>query len=127
MQANQETISKIVERCDKDEEVLELLGQILESFQLYHAAIYKLELQMKLYSHGGMDGDIYRKSIAEMDAARTINHNAVIANVRILNRLALQYDLQPFYQGIISEDRPYRRELADAILEYVENVVRNRV
>ena len=127
MLSNHDTISKIVERYEKDEDVLELMGQILESFQSYHAAIYKLELQMKLYSHGRMDGDAYRNSIAEMDATRTINHNAVIANVRVLNRIADQYDLPPFYEGVISEERPYRRELANAVLEYVETVARNRI
>lgn len=127
MLSNHDTISKIIARCEIDEGVLEMLGQILESFQSYHAAIYKLELQMKLYSHGGMDGDVYRNSIAEMDATRTINHNAVIANVRVLNRIADQYDLPPFYEGVISEERPYRRELANAVLEYVETVVRSRI
>lgn len=127
MLSNHDTISKIIARCEIDEGVLEMLGQILESFQSYHAAIYKLELQMKLYSHGRMDGDAYRNSIAEMDATRTINHNAVIANVRVLNRIADQYDLPPFYEGVISEERPYRRELANAVLEYVETVARNRI
>ncbi len=57
MLANHETITKIIERCEGDPDVLEMLEQILGSFHSYHDAIYKLELQMKLYSRGGMDGD----------------------------------------------------------------------
>ena len=127
MLSNHDTISKIVERYEKDEDVLELMGQILESFQSYHAAIYKLEVQMKLFSHGGKDRDEYRSSIEELDKTRTINHNAVIANVTILNRIASRYDLPPFYNGVISEEKPYRRDIADAVLEYVETIIRNRI
>ena len=126
MLTNHETISKIIERCGNDEDVLELMDQILTSFQQYHAAIYQLELQVKLYSHGGMDADAYRNAVAELDAGRTIHHNAVIANVRILNRIAGRYDLPPFYEGVVSEERPHRREVANAVLEYVETVVRDR-
>ena len=31
-----------------------------------------------------------------------------------------------FYEGVVSEERPYRREVANAVLEYVETVVRER-
>ncbi len=127
MQANHETISRIIECCKNDDDILEMLEQALESFQAYHAAIYKLEVQMKLFSHGGKDRDEYRSSIEELDKTRTINHNAVIANVTILNRIASRYDLPPFYNGVISEEKPYRRDIADAVLEYVETIIRNRI
>lgn len=127
MLANHETINKIIERCDGDKEVLEMLEQIIKSFQQYHAAIYELELKMKLYGHGGIDRDEYNDLVSRLDSSRTIHHNAAITNVRILNRIASQYGLPPFYDGVISEEKPYRRELGNAVLEYVETVVRNRI
>ena len=62
-----------------------------------------------------------------MDRMRTTCHNAVIANVSIMNRLAEQTGLPPVYDGIVSEERPYRTELADAILAFVANVITYRV
>ena len=34
-------------------------------------------------------------------------------NVNVLNRLAEKNTLPPFYDGKVSQDRPYRREVAD--------------
>ena len=62
-----------------------------------------------------VDGDVYTC------------HNSVIANVSIMNRLAEQAGLPPVYDGIVSEERPYRTELADAILAFVADVITNRV
>ena len=44
-----------------------------------------------------------------------------------MNRLAEQAGLPPVYDGIVSEERPYRTELADAILAFVADVITNRV
>lgn len=34
--------------------------------------------------------------------------------------------LPPFYDGKVSQDRPYRREVANGVLQYVEKIVKNR-
>ena len=57
---------------------------------------------------------------------RTVIHNSVIANVNLLNRLAEKNGLHPVYDGIVSEERPYRREIANAVLDYVESIIKNR-
>ena len=44
-----------------------------------------------------------------------------------MNRLAEQAGLPPVYDGIVSEERPYRTELADAILVFAADVITNRV
>ena len=126
MEANRETIGQIVERCEGDPDVLEMLEEALASFESYHTAIYALELRRRLYARGGMEGEAFRASVSELDAARTIRHNAVIAYVGILNRLAARYGASPFYEGVVSEERPFRRQLADAVLAYTEGVVRDR-
>lgn len=46
--------------------------------------------------------------------------------VNVLNRMAKSQNLPPFYDGVVSEERPYRREVANAVLEYVEETILNR-
>ena len=58
---------------------------------------------------------------------RTYNLNAVIAQVNLLNRMAEEASLPPFYDGVVSEERPYRRELADAVLAFINDVIIQRV
>jgi len=40
--------------------------------------------------------------------------------------MAAKEGLELIYNGIVSEERPYRREVANAVLEYVEKVIRER-
>ena len=49
-----------------------------------------------------------------------------LGNVNVLNRLAEKNTLPPFYDGKVSQDRPYRREVANGVLQYVEKIVENR-
>ena len=126
MNTNKETIRKLIAAFRNDSEMLELLEDALHSFQEYHAAIYTLELKKQLYAAGGMEADAYRAIVTELDRARTSHHNAVLVQVNVLNRMAKSQNLPPFYDGVVSEERPYRREVANAVLEYVEDVILNR-
>lgn len=126
MKANGETIKKLIVAFRDDTEMLELLEDALRSFQEYHAAIYTLELKKQLYSGSGIEADAYRSMVTELDRVRTSHHNAVLVQVNVLNRMAKSQNLPPFYGGVVSEDRPYRREVANAVLEYVEEVILNR-
>ena len=65
-------------------------------------------------------------SFEELDKSRTTYHNALLGNVNVLNRLAEKNTLPPFYDGKVSQDRPYRREVANGVLQYVEKIVKNR-
>lgn len=73
-----------------------------------------------------MDADTYREEIPALDKTRTVHHNALLTQVNILNRLAKLAGLPPFYDGVVSEERPYRREVANAVLAFVEQVILNR-
>jgi site-specific DNA-cytosine methylase len=77
-----------------------------------------MELWMKIYSKS-ITGEEYKDNVSKLDKMRTVNHNSVIANVNLLNRLAEKNGLQPVYDGIVSEERPYRREIANDVLDYV--------
>ena len=126
MKANGETIKSLIIAFRDDMEMMELLEDALRSFQEYHAAIYVLELKKQLYAGGGMEAEAYRAMVTELDRARTSHHNAVLVQVNVLNRMAKSQNLPLFYDGVVSEERPYRREVANAVLEYVERVIVNR-
>ncbi len=127
MKVNVDTVKSLIARHANDGEMIDLIVDCLESFESYHKAIYSLEIQRELYTRGAMDSETYRELVPHLDQIRSSGHNAVISNVRLLNRLAQQAGLKPFYDDIVSEEHPYRTELADAILEYVNEVIVCRV
>ena len=126
MPVNTETLHKLIENYHDDADALKMIKESLTMFEEYHAAIYGMETKLFFYSHGMTKGDDYQKTVEELDRTRTTRHNAVLVHVNILNRMAKQLGLPPFYDGVVSEERPYRREVANAVLEYVEGIIQNR-
>ena len=127
MGMNCATIEKLLTMYKNDKDMIELIVDALDSFERYHQAIYALELKQKLRQAKAVDDETFREEYPAMDRVRTTCHNSVIANVSIMNRLAEQAGLPPVYDGIVSEERPSRTELADAILAFVADVITNRV
>lgn len=119
------TINKLIEIYKGDDKFLKIIERSILTFEDYHNAIYKMELWMKIYSNS-ITGQEYKDNVSKLDKMRTVNHNSVLANVNLLNRLAEKNNLPPVYDGIVSEKRPYRREVANAVLEYVESIIKNR-
>ena len=120
-----ETITKLAEIYRDDEKVLSTMKRCIESFEEYHQAIFKMELWMKLFSKS-VSADEYKENVSHMDKARTMLYNSVLGNVNLLNRLAEKNCLPLVYDGIVSHERPYRREVANAVLEYVESIIKER-
>lgn len=121
-----ETLVSLIRFYKDDADMVELIMDAIKSFEAYHASIYKLEAQKYLYSAGVMDAETYREEIPLLDQQRTNCHNQVLSNVQVLNRLAEKAGLPYIYDGVISRDQPYRREVADAILSYVGQVMLDR-
>lgn len=119
------TINKLIEIYKGDDKFLKIIERSILTFEDYHNAIYKMELWMKIYSNS-ITGQEYKDNVSKPDKMRTVNHNSVLANVNLLNRLAEKNSVPPVYDGIVSKKRPYRREVANAALEYVENIIKNR-
>ena len=126
MNVNGEVISRLLAAFKDDRDTIETIEEAMMSFESYHRAIYELEFKRRLYFLGAMDAEAYREMIPRMDKTRTILHNALLTQVKLLNRIAAEVDLPPFYAGEISEERPYRREVANAVLDYVESIIENR-
>lgn len=126
MNVNADTLKQLLAHYHDDQDMIDTILDALESFEQYHAAIYALEIRRKLYAAGAMDSETYREEIPARDKTRTVHHNAVLTQVNILNRMAGMAGLPPFYDGVVSEERPYRREVANAVLAFVEQVILNR-
>lgn len=127
MTVNQKTLDGMIRFFKDDSETLEAIVMALETFESYHQAIYQLEITRMLNGHGALDGSDYREQFLSRDATRTRNHDALLAQVNMLNRLADEVGLPPFYDGEVSEDQPIRRQVADAILEFVRQVILERI
>ncbi len=126
MDINTESLKQLLSHYHDDQDMIDAITDALDSFEQYHAAIYALEIKKKLYAAGAMDTDSYREEIPALDRTRTVHHNAVLTQVNILNRLAKMAGLPLVYDGTVSEERPYRREVANAVLEFVEQTILNR-
>ena len=120
-----ETIEKLTELYRDDDRILKIIERSIASFEEYHSVIFKMELWMKIYARS-VSSEEYKDNVSKLDKARTMSHNSVLGNVNLLNRLAEKNHLPPVYDGIVSHERPYRREVANAVLEYVEEIIKSR-
>ena len=125
MMIYRQTLDRLIEVSRRDPELLDAIQDALKSFEEYHTAIYSMETRKKLLIDT-VETQKYQDEIAEMDHRRTNCHNAVLANVSMLNRMAAMADLPPVYDGTISVDQPYRREVADAVLKFVQEIILER-
>lgn len=124
---NNDTLNRMIKFFQDDAETIEMIVKALETFEQYHQAIYTLEITRRLYSCKAIDSDEYRDQTTLKDRTRNVTHNALLGQVNFLNRLAEEAGIPPFYDGIVSEERPYRREVANAVLEFVRQVIIDRV
>ena len=123
---NIDSISKLILINKDDTEVLNFINSCIASFENYHKAVFDEQMFLKIYGAGALDADEYRERRSAVDKKRTMYHNSVISNVNILNRLASKSNVDPVYDGIVSEEKPYRREVANAVFEYIEYIINNR-
>ena len=123
---NQAALSTLIQQAKDDPELLDYIFTALKSFEEYHNAVMADQFFPIVYSGGGMDGEQYRTKRAELDKRRTTAHNALLANVNLLNRMAAAVGIEPVYDGTVSEERPYRRMVADAVFDYLSVVINNR-
>lgn len=122
---NVKTIAKLTEIYSDNEKFLGIIERCLKSFMLYHQSIYEMEIWIRVFGRN-TDTPDYKDKFSRLDKYRTSCHNSVLGNVNMLNRLAEKNGLDAVYDGIVSEERPYRREVANAVLEYVEYIIENR-
>lgn len=123
---NKSSIDQLISRYADDKEMLDIIFNALGDFEDYHRRIYEMETKLKVYAPKSMNPEDYRDMRETLDRSRTSQHNMVIMNVGMLNRFAESENIPLIYEGTVSEERPYRRELANAVLAYVEEIIKNR-
>lgn len=121
---SKESVNRLI--AESDEEEKEMILNCLDSFENYHTAVYRLEQKKMLGSSLFQSSEEYQTAITEADRQRTRLHNSLISYVRILNRMCDNHGIAPFYDGIVSEERPYRREVANAVFEYLDSIIKAR-
>ena len=122
---NRKVLGELIRKSGNDPELLEAVQDALMSFEEYHRTIYSMEIRKQLLAASG-DPERYRSETDAMDRSRTAAHNSVLACVSMLNRMAAQAGLPPVYDGTVSEDQPYRRQVADSVLGFVQEIILER-
>ena len=123
---NVNTIAKLIELKQKDPDDLEFIDSCLDSFELYHRAVLDEQKFIKIYGGGALEESEFSERRKVVDDARTMYHNDILISVNALNRMAEQAGLEPVYAGKVSKERPYRREVANAVFAYLEYIINNR-
>lgn len=121
-----ENLQSLIAASKDDKELLQFIEECLQSFEAYHKAVYEMEIWAKVYNYGVLEREEYQDKLTRMDKARTACHNAMLSKISMLNRMAEKAGVGPIYSGTVSEEMPYRREVADAALDFVEHVVAGR-
>ena len=116
-------VDKIKAKGDADaQEDLEALDDAMTSFREYVAKVDAGEQQIKLAAVR-FEGMEYREMVMKYDQNRHNQHEAAIANVRMVNRLAEMYSVTPLFTG----DDTERLQVADFCLDVVVQLFNNRM
>ncbi len=68
----------------------------------------------------------FKENYGRHDQQRTSAHNLAIQSLGALNKLCEIKGIDLIYDGVISEDQPYRREIANAIIRLLGEIVEAR-
>ena len=120
---NAKSIEAIIAMYKNDKGKLDFVKSLLDSFEAYHKAVFDDQIFLVIYGGGALEADDYRDKRTEVDKTRSTYHDSLITNVGILNRLAEKAGVPPVYDGLVSQQRPYRRMIANAVFEYVEYII----
>lgn len=123
---NADALEQLIQINNDDKETIDIIYDVIKGFEEYHARIVEMELKLKLYPSGMLECEVYQNMVTELDKRRTMGHDSVLTGVNILNRIAEKQGLELIYKGTVSKNRPYRREVADAVLNYLQKIIENR-
>ena len=98
------------------------IRESLQTFSSYSAAIFRMET----YKLSQGDDPSETSELSRLDESRSNAHEAVIASIKNLNHICEVNKIPPIYKGTVAPEHPYRVEIADAVLLYVQKVMENR-
>ena len=118
-------LSRLIDAYRDDLEALDMIRDAVKAFEHYHSAVIEEQMFPIIYGCASDASDNQERRM-ELDKRRTTFHNSVIAYVRILNRMSSSVGLPPIYEGIVSEERHYRRQVADAVFSFLAAIIDER-
>ena len=121
-QINRSGLERLLHIVRRDPSIANFIQDQLLTFPAYASAIYQSEIYLAVI---GKDSEDINEA-ERLDKKRTHAHNAVIASLDALNQLCEKNGIPPVYDGTVSESRPFRVEVADAVLAYVHEVIDKR-
>lgn len=100
MNVYREKINEFIKTISEtnDLECLDLMEDLIDSASDYVRRVNVLEIGIMVGKHN-KEGEEYREYIEKLDKQRSRAHNALISNVKIINRLCRIHNLEPIYQG----------------------------
>ena len=104
-----------------DRECLDLMEDLISSASDYVRRVNVLEIGLMVGKYN-KEGSEYREYIEKLDKLRSSAHNALITNVKIINRLCKNNDLPPIYDG----DEEERIKVAEFAKQVVEELFSTR-
>lgn len=98
-----------------DRECLDLMEDLISSASDYVRRVNVLEIGLMVGKYN-KEGAEYREYIEKLDKQRSNAHNALITNVKIINRLCKNNNLELIYSGN-EEDRIEVAKFAQQVVE----------
>ncbi|MDO5435054.1 MAG: DUF3232 domain-containing protein [Clostridia bacterium] len=123
---NGTTVRGLIDSLGDDAEMLDLMEEMLTDFENYHQSVYRMEISLMVRNHRNTDTDRVNEMTEQLDKARTGRHDKLLDDIILMNRMAAQQGLPPVYDGTVSKERPYRRQVANAVFAYVEEIIHGR-
>lgn len=105
---------ELVKACGKDEELLDFVEASMNHMTTYVAKVAFMEYALPMYNVR-YEGEELRDKVQDLDQKRRSAHEAAIASVNSLTRLAKSMGVEPMYHG----DPDNRYQIAD----FCENMV----
>lgn len=119
---NERSIQGLLNLFKDDPDGASFIRESLQTFSTYAAAIFRMETYMLTQG----DDPTKASELSRLDESRSRAHDAVIASIENLNYVCEKNNIPPIYNGTVARERPYRVEIADAVLLYVQKVMEYR-
>jgi len=115
----------LVEESKNDPEVLDFIERCISTYPEYVNAVVMEEYRTPLI-RARKEGQDLRDAIEAMDATRRICHEAAIASCVKLNRLSEKLELEPFFEGDVSDRYAVADFCGEVVNEFYEKGTKKR-
>lgn len=114
-------VNALLEKIKDDADKTSLVRDMIDSCANYVDTVVNMENAINVYRFRAEDPSELRVMIQRLDQTRRIVHNALISNVRIVDRLCKMEGVEPIFGGS-DEDRLAVAEFAKRVVdEYFED------